>query len=201
MNNFATFWQRLAASGIDRLVFLPLLLLQVKVGSASKSAALALAIPWVGLRLGYSIYGHGRFGKTIGKWVMGIRVARLTGERIGWREAWLRSSVEVLLATVGVVGWVIALASTADAEYYHVEFSRQLDNVSTHNPFWAVWARELDNWWFWSEIVTMLFNKKRRALHDFIAATIVVSDRSAPNPIPTAAEQAVADDPAAGKSE
>jgi len=36
MNNFATFWQRLAASGIDRLVFLPLLLLQVKVDKTFK---------------------------------------------------------------------------------------------------------------------------------------------------------------------
>jgi uncharacterized RDD family membrane protein YckC len=40
----------------------------------------------------------------------------------------------------------------------------------------------------------MLFNKRRRALHDFVAGTVVVSERRQ-----GAAEQAVAaDDPAAG---
>lgn len=28
--------------------------------------------------------------------------------------------------------------------------------------------------WFWSEIVVLLSNKKRRAVHDFIAGTVVV---------------------------
>jgi uncharacterized RDD family membrane protein YckC len=30
--------------------------------------------------------------------------------------------------------------------------------------------------WVWSEVVVMLFNKRRRALHDFIAGTIVTSE-------------------------
>jgi hypothetical protein len=33
---------------------------------------------------------------------------------------------------------------------------------------------ELPGWWFVAEVITMLTNEKRRALHDFIAGTIVV---------------------------
>lgn len=55
------------------------------------------------MAVGYWIYCHGRFDQTIGKSVMGIRAARLTGERIGWREAWLRSSVEVCFAAIMAV--------------------------------------------------------------------------------------------------
>jgi len=28
--------------------------------------------------------------------------------------------------------------------------------------------------WIWGEFLTMLFNKKRRAVHDFMAGTVVV---------------------------
>ena len=184
MNNFATFWQRFAATGIDLLILFPLMLVQARIGAASKNTALALAVPWIVLAVGYSIYCHGRFGKTIGKSVMGIRVSRLTGERIGWREAWLRSSVEMCLAAIVTVGWLIALASTTDAEFYGAAASRYPDNVSVHQPPWAIWASWVQQTWFWSELVTMLFNKRRRALHDFVAGTVVISDRKALNPQP-----------------
>jgi uncharacterized RDD family membrane protein YckC len=201
MNNFATFWQRFAATGIDLLILFPIMFVQARMGAVSKNAALALAVPRIFLAVGYSIYGHGRFGKTVGKWAMGIRVARLTGERIGWREAWLRSSVEMCLAAIVTVGWLMALASTTDAEYYGSGASRYPDNVSVHQPPWAVWASKIQEVWFWSELVTMLFNKRRRALHDFIAGTVVISDRKVPNPQPAAAHKAIAaDNPAAGTS-
>jgi uncharacterized RDD family membrane protein YckC len=199
MNNFATFWQRFAATAIDLLILFPLMLVQARMAAVSRSAALALTVPWIVLAVGYPIYCHGRFGKTIGKSVMGIRVARLTGERIGWREAWLRSSVEMCLATIVTIGWLIALAGTTDADFYAAGALRYPDTASVHQPPWAVWASNIQQIWFWSELVTMLFNKRRRALHDFIAGTVVISDRKVPNPLPAAAEQAVAaDDPAAG---
>ncbi len=92
MNNYATFWQRFAAMWIDFFVLLPLMVVQGLLESVSKGAALALVIPMAVAYAAYSIYCHGRFGQTVGKRVMGIRVIRTTGERIGWREAWLRSS-------------------------------------------------------------------------------------------------------------
>jgi uncharacterized RDD family membrane protein YckC len=196
MNNFATFRQRFAASVIDCSILFPLMLLEASIAARSKGAALALAVPWAGLGLVYEIYSHGRFGKTIGKWAMGIRVARLTGERIGWREAWLRSSVEIFLRSLAVAGWMMALAGTAEAEYYVVG---QLEKMSAREPFWAVWASHIGVIWFWSELVTMLFNRRRRALQDFIAGTIVISDRRVEDPKSAAAEQAVEPvSPAAG---
>jgi uncharacterized RDD family membrane protein YckC len=34
--------------------------------------------------------------------------------------------------------------------------------------------------WLWSELVVLLLNAKRRALHDFIAGTVVIRVRPAP---------------------
>jgi uncharacterized RDD family membrane protein YckC len=181
---FATFWRRFAATWIDIFVLLPVGIAQTWWESVSKEAAVVLCVPSLALGLGYTIYCHGRFGQTVGKWLMGIRVVRVTGERIGWREAWLRSSVELPFSALNVVGRIIALVGTADSEYYGVGWYQRGLNVAGHAPSWAGWAGRVAVIWFWSEVVTMLFNKRRRALHDFIAGTVVVLDDRGPRPTP-----------------
>lgn len=198
--NFATFWQRLAAPLIDLLILLPIWLVQPWLMWFSKSVALVLTVLCSALIIGYSICGHGLFGRTIGKWSMGIRVVRVSGERIGWREAWLRSSVDILLSALGVVEWMVALVTLADPEYYGLRWSQRVANVAAHEPSWTVWATRVGVIWFWSEVVTMLFNERRRALHDFIAGTVVISERKLPAPKHDGAKAVAADKPAAGKS-
>jgi uncharacterized RDD family membrane protein YckC len=41
-------------------------------------------------------------------------------------------------------------------------------------PAWHPTVTVLLQIWVWGEFVTMLFNKKRRAVHDFIAGTVVI---------------------------
>lgn len=173
MNNYATFWQRFAAMWIDFFVLLPLMVVQGLLESVSKGAALALVIPMAVAYAAYSIYCHGRFGQTIGKRVMGIRVVRTSGERIGWREAWLRSSVELCFSSLGVIGSFVALATIADSDYYGVGWMQRAQNLAAHQPSWLGWTMAATQIWVWSEVVVMLFNKRRRALHDFIAGTVV----------------------------
>jgi uncharacterized RDD family membrane protein YckC len=197
MNNFATFWQRFAALWVDFFVFVPLMLVQAMVESVSKRAALVMVVPYAGLSLAYSIYGHGRFGRTVGKWVMRIRVVRVTGAPLRWREAWLRSAVDLGMAGASTYGRILALLAVTDAAYYNVGWSARGANIAALEPTWAAWAMWVGMVWFYSEVLTMLLNKRRRALHDFIAGTVVISDRHAGD---GAAEQDVAPKPAAGTS-
>jgi uncharacterized RDD family membrane protein YckC len=187
MNNYATFWQRFAAMWIDFFVLLTLVVVQVLVESLSKAAAIALVIPMAGALVGYSIYFHGRFGQTIGKRVMGIRVVRLTGERISWREAWLRSSVDLLFTLLSIIGAFMALAAIPDADYYGVGWMQRTDNLVALQPRWLSWTGTAAEIWVWSEVIVMLFNKRRRALPDLLAGTVVVSQQTAPKPQPHAA--------------
>jgi uncharacterized RDD family membrane protein YckC len=187
MNNYATFWQRFAAMWIDFFVVLPLMVVQGFLESVSKGAAVALVIPMAVPYAAYSIYCHGRFGQTVGKRGMGIRVVRTTGEHIGWREAWLRSSVELFLSVLGVIGTFVALATIADTDYYGVGWMRRAQNVAAHQPALLSWTGTAAQIWVWSEVVVMLFNKRRRALHDFIACTVVTSEQRIQNAQPHAA--------------
>jgi uncharacterized RDD family membrane protein YckC len=191
MNNFATFWQRFVAMWVDVLVFVPLMFLQAGIESISKVTALLVFLVYMSLTLAYPIYGHGRFGRTVGKWVMGIRVVRFTGGPLRWRDAWLRSVVDLCVAGFTVCGRVVALMAITDAEFYNVGWYARGGNLVAHEPASTKWVIWIGVVWFYSEVVTMLFNKRRRALHDFIAGTVVISDRFTGG---GAAEQAVAAD-------
>jgi uncharacterized RDD family membrane protein YckC len=89
---------------IDGLVFVPLMVAYQGLASVSRIAALVFTVLHAALGLVYTIYCHGRFGKTVGKWAMGIRVVRVTGEPLRWREAWLRSVFDVCFMTVSTLG-------------------------------------------------------------------------------------------------
>ena len=175
--NYATFSQRFAAIWIDLFALLPLGFLNAWLESLSKTAAILLVIPMSAAYCAYTIYCHGRFGQTVGKRAMGIRVVRTTGERIGWREAWLRSSVDVAFAILGVISLFVALGAIPDAKYYGVGWIDRGRNLRALEPSWRGWTSHMSQIWIWSEVIVMLFNKRRRALHDFIAGTVVTADR------------------------
>lgn len=173
---YASFWQRFGAMWIDFFILLPFGVAHHFIASSSKSAALVLVIPMASLYVAYTIYYHGRSGQTVGKRLMAIRVVQTSGERIGWRHAWLRSSVDVVFSVLYVIGMFIALQAISDTGYYGVGWLKR--NVSLYAlwPPWIAWSSNAMDYWTWSEVVVMLFNKRRRALHDFIAGTVVVSE-------------------------
>jgi uncharacterized RDD family membrane protein YckC len=107
---------------------------------------------------------------------MRIRVVRVTGAPLRWREAWLRSAVDLGMAGAPTQGKILALLAVTDAAYYNVGWSARGANIAALEPTWATWAMWVGVVWFYSEVLTMLFNKRRRALHDFIAGTVVISD-------------------------
>lgn len=186
-HHYASFWQRFAALWIDFFVILPVMVVHGLLTADSRTAAQWLLVPMGVLVHAYTIYGHGRFGQTVGKWAMGIRVIRVDGGRIGWREAGLRSSVDVVLAILGMVSSWIALRSTPDAAYLGVGWMQQARNVHAHEPAALAWVAVAIQLWMASELIVMLFNARRRSAHDFLAGTVVVSERSRPGARPAQA--------------
>jgi uncharacterized RDD family membrane protein YckC len=103
----AGFWPRLAAYIIDSIVIafsialavVPIVfiaLLSELFDSKMMTMTMLLMVFIVGLTmicitLGYFIVLEGRYGKTIGKYVMGLTVLRTNGGRMGYREALIRN--------------------------------------------------------------------------------------------------------------
>jgi uncharacterized RDD family membrane protein YckC len=103
-------------------------------------AASLLVIPTTAAYSAYPIYSHGRVGQTVGKHAMGIRGVRTNGERIGWREAWLRSSVDMAFAIGNTVSRLVALATIPDSEYYGVDLVQRTTNLDAHAPSRLAWT-------------------------------------------------------------
>lgn len=183
----ATFSERFFAGCFDALLFLPFSFTIAYLGGESKTLAFWLVIPSGFAFMLYTVYCHARYGQTLGKRAMGISVVLLSGEPMDWRAAWLRSSVDGVFCLVSVYGSFVAVSTMSDSDYYGATTMVRLERLSAHQPVWTAWAEPLAVIWFWSEVVVMLCNAQRRALHDYLAGTMVITQlRSVPSEAQTA---------------
>jgi uncharacterized RDD family membrane protein YckC len=166
MDRYSTFGARFLAGMIDGLVFLPLGIISVRYIN-SPDDGVALFLIWS--TIGYSSYWlytvllHARYGQTLGKRVMGVKVLDVSESRIPtFAQAFLRDSVYIALNTF-TLAYLFFLVLNGE---YTANALNQSSPARIMN--WVGWG------WFLTEIVTMLTNDKRRALHDFIARTVVV---------------------------
>jgi uncharacterized RDD family membrane protein YckC len=173
--NYKTIWQRIYAVIIDGLLILPLAPLLFWLNYLSKTSAMIDMVPMAIIGYGYIIYCSGRFGQTVGMWVMGIRIVKVDGSPIGWREAWLRNLVDIVLVVLSMISHFIVLRSIPDSAYYGVSWWQQQLNLSVYIPLWYMWLHKVNTIWGVSDILAILLNQKRRALHDFIAGTVVIA--------------------------
>ncbi len=128
-----------------------------------------LAIMHTVVWLVYTVVMHARYGQTVGKMVTKVRVVDFRTEgSISWRQALLREGIPMVLS-LGFLVWMVL---------FIIRDELNPNDISTHEAltesraFWFLAA--LPGLWFIAEVLTMLTNKKRRALHDFIAGTVVV---------------------------
>ena len=120
----AGFWMRLAAllldweivvvpvvffGGILMAVAIPTMVMRRQRDPTIMGAVvLALILTYLALLIAYSIWMHGRWGQTLGKMAIGVRVVTVQGEKIGYGTACLRWISSVFSAIILLVGYLIA---------------------------------------------------------------------------------------------
>jgi uncharacterized RDD family membrane protein YckC len=171
---YGGFWRRFAAFWLDALVLLPLTALAFWGSQHYRLYPIYSFIPDTIIGLFYSVYLVRRFGGTPGKLIMRLRIRKVTGEPIGYREALLRCAPEFLLGTLMSIALLSSLYHLTDAEYHALSFLERSQRLISLAPGWYKPVQILLQVWIWSEFIVMLTNAKRRALHDFIAGTVVV---------------------------
>ena len=177
--SYAGFWSRLFSLLIDFLVCLPIFIVWRRFVVDHSIAIALLTYPLVfALAHGfvYSIYFHARWGQTLGKMAAKIKVTQIDGTRIALKHAFLRSSVDAGLWLVNICGIVYVLVTWTEPEWSSLSFSERNQLLEERSPV-GYWYDVISQVWLWSEMVVLLTNKKRRALHDFIAGTVVIHTR------------------------
>lgn len=164
---YSTFIPRVVAGLIDGFIFFPLAMLDFWIWNAS-IGPLGLAL-WFSVNtfayISYSILLHGTSGQTIGKRAMNIRVLDVHEGPASMKQAILRDSVWLGFITIG---YFLELPGVLRGEDpMDPEKEASLGNLILGSGMLI---------WTFLEFFTMLFNRKRRAIHDFIAGTVVVRE-------------------------
>ncbi len=170
---YAGFSPRARAVFIDLVILSPLSILSY-LAMSFQTALVALSFLAVAL-LGnlYRVYFHTRFGATPGKLICGIAVLTPEGDAISMKQAIYRQLIDFLFSIVAALGGVAAFASLADSSRA-LTILEQREIAEGLTPAWA----EVSEWtaigWCLLQILVFYMNSKHRAVHDFIADTVVV---------------------------
>jgi len=187
---YAGFGPRLASLLLDMLVMIPLMALSFWGSAQFRLFEVYYFLPGIVFGLFYSVYLVRRFGGTPGKLMVGIRILKLDGEPVGYREAFLRYLPDFILGTLMSIAFIIPIFHMTDAEYHSLAFMERTKRMIELAPSWYKPLQWVQNAWVWGELIVLLTNRKRRALHDFIAGTVVVYASSKATP-PVVADPAV----------
>src|SRR5215471_16980329 len=165
MDQYRTFWRRFWASFFDGLVLVPVGLLDFYFFSPARGTAILISwavisysTPWL-----YSVLLHAWHGQTLGKMALGVQVLDLSEQRtptLG--QAFLRDAAYIVVQVCSLAYFihiVLVHKYTGDKEVPGV-LGKILGFAGLG--------------WLLLEILTMLTNSKRRAVHDFIAKTVVL---------------------------
>jgi uncharacterized RDD family membrane protein YckC len=170
---YAGFWPRLGAGLVDLVVLAPIIALSFW-SMSTRTTALLAEVPLTLFFAFYNIYFVGRWGQTIGKMALGIKVVNLDGTNAGFVRAFYRHSVDLGFSIVTATLNIYALASISSAEFDPLSFAGRMQLLGEHTPRWNDLVSGLTVAWGASELIVLLLNTKRRALHDFIAGTVVI---------------------------
>ena len=174
---YAGFWTRLCSLLLDILFIAPWGLFVFFINGLSKNAHYFTLIPGLIFHFWFSIYLVKKYGGTPGKLIVGIKILKLDGTEVTWREAILRESISFILTILFSLMSVYAI-TIADWEYYkNLGWIHKQQYLFALTPILYNIYSWTSNVWDYSELFVLLFNKRKRALHDFIADTVIVKTK------------------------
>ncbi|MGF1698555.1 RDD family protein [Vibrio lamellibrachiae] len=172
---YVGFGKRLIASTIDGIVLLPFMFLFEYANDTSYYYALYLALPYGLMYSLYRFYCHGKYGATIGKRIVKIRVVNDYDELpISYREAGKRVLIDTLFSILIALATISALLTVSPEVYELLTWEErnalyQSSEIGWYGPTMMVMV-------IWSVLngLSLLVTDKNRALHDFVAGTVVI---------------------------
>ena len=161
MDKYKTFFPRLVALLIDSFIMLPIAILDDWFRQAEfPPLFFYIWIPLSSLVLPvYLIAMHAKFGQTLGKMAMNVKVLNVSEEPITLNQAILRESPQLIFNLAAIYLNIRFLGENPESEALKI-------------PYGVLGA--IIGIWGLTDILIFALNEKRRALHDFIAGTIVV---------------------------
>ncbi len=175
---YVGFWKRVLAVLIDVVIgwaFMPITIQMMAWSFATRNIIphLLWSIGWTVVLLGFVV----RLGGTPGKLIIGVRIVDSSGSFLFWGRAIRRIIFPSLLMSVNSHLQMLSTLNTLPASSPNltfIEMGRLLNGYG--QPFTMV-AMVLA-FTIYLDIGVILFNRKKRAIHDFIAGSYVITKAS-----------------------
>jgi uncharacterized RDD family membrane protein YckC len=173
---YHTFWPRMWSPYVDAFILYVIWAMFSLVDlSNSKLTFTFLAVIFLfknSLGHFYTIYMHGKHGATVGKMICKVKIVdNKTEGAISFKQAILRGSFPLVLLIISTA-WI--LTDPNSGSYVSVGVNPLGKNEIPAFVHIMTTTGILSLIWILAELITMLTNSKRRALHDLIAGTVVV---------------------------
>jgi uncharacterized RDD family membrane protein YckC len=173
-NIYAGFWIRLGAMLIDFFINIPVVLLVMYLNSLGKEYNYYTILFNLVFSLFYFVYLPERYGGTPGKLGLGLKIIREDGQPIKWKEAFLRYSVLLAFFISNGLVMTYCLSQADDATFISMGWLKRTTYLTSFFPEYF----KLYQWcfyiWYLIGIIVLVSDKKKRAVHDFMAGTVVV---------------------------
>lgn len=159
---YRTGLKRLWAAIIDSIVFMPLLFVDKWLYNSNQNHNVSTT--WLILTsflpIFYSIFLHYKYGYTIGKWVAKVKVLDVSeNHTISLRQSIMRDIVLLFVQVISFI-YILIYSYSESQDSFLINYE---DFTGTPLFIWTL-----------AELLSMLANAKRRAIHDFIAKSVVV---------------------------
>jgi uncharacterized RDD family membrane protein YckC len=174
---YAGFWRRLGAFLIDLLIIAPITISIFYIQNLHRLNFLFTLVPSYGFYIFYNFYLVKRYEGTPGKRIAKIKIKQKDGKRITWKEVILREIVNLVLSVMGSLAYLIAVLQLSDSTFESLPWLKKSVEISKFYPVWQKPVTWLNNIWIWGEFIILLTNKRKRALHDYIAGTLVIKEK------------------------
>jgi len=171
---YSTFWRRVGALLLDGLILLPLSLLAFVGLMYTRLFYFYSLLPNLLVIGFYSIYLVKRNGGTPGKRILDMKVVMADGTPVTTNAAIIRYSVPLILSLLSSLGMSVAGFKITDAEFQSLGYLQKILALGAHAPAWNSAVTWCALAWYVVGAIVMLCNNKRRAVHDFLAGTVVI---------------------------
>jgi len=177
---YAGFWFRVLASSVDKIIITGCAYLFLFIRTYSLTGYIVVTLLGFLFYRFYHIGCVALWGQTPGKMAAQIKIVKLDGAPASLWNAFLRNSVETGLVTIVLVLELIAVSRVSPSTYAAADLDTRKSLIEVLMPQWIFWIPLANNAFVLSEFVVLFLNKKKRALHDFIAGTVIVHDTKLP---------------------
>jgi uncharacterized RDD family membrane protein YckC len=163
------------------LIMMPVLFLHWQFHNPGRTASVAMQLGTWTFLVFVHVYCVARWGGSPGKLLMGLRIVRADLNPAGWIEAWRREAPGLVVNLISNAVYVHSLLQIPANVYNHLtgaerhEMTAAVSGIASRASTWLSYA------WILSELVVLLTNRRRRALHDFVAGTVVVQTEREPS--------------------